>query len=135
MIKEFIEKQYFIVNFDTLDVADVMLMNEDKTEEEVLANDLQYIQELLYKNGLSMEEFEGSTATIVYNRKERALYITLDANNKEYKLSLLEFFGYEKYKKVTSYFFAHTTVKIRDVSIQIGGIIDKNYGIKFKVRI
>ena len=133
MLKDFIQKQYFIVNFDTQDIADVIHWNEGKTKEEILAEDMQYMDKLLDKEALSLERLEGSTATIGFDRDERALYITLDINDKKYKLSLLEFLEYEKYKKLRSYFLADAVVAIKDVSFQIGGVVDRNYGIKFKI--
>jgi len=135
MLKEFIEKQYFIVNLDTLDIADVMVEDENKTEEEIASRDVEYVNVLLNEDNLTIKKLEGSSAIIKFDREKRALHITLDINDQEYKLSLLELLEYGKYKQVTSYFLTDTQVILKDISPQIGGIIDKNYGFKFMVSI
>lgn len=91
MLKEFIEKQYFIVNLNTRDIADEMFENGDKTEDEIASSDMVYINQLFSENDLTMEKLEGSGARIIFNNNEKALFITLDANEKEHGLSLLEF--------------------------------------------
>ena len=133
MLKEFIEKQYFIVNMDIQDIADGMIEDENKTEDEIEAEDVAYVHILLSEDNLTIRKLEGSSAIIKYNREDRALYITLGVNSQEYKLSLLEFLEYNKYKKITSYFLAETQVVLRNISLQIGGVIDKNYGFKFMI--
>jgi len=133
MQKEFIEKQYFIVNLDTMDIADVLFDNGEQTEEEIAKSDIQYLDKLFEKDGLNIILLENSRAKMKFNRKERVLYITLDLNHKEYKLSLLNFLEYNKYKKLYQYFLAETEVLLHDVSYQIGGMIDKNYGFKFMI--
>ena len=133
MLKEFIEKQYFIVNMDVQDIADGMIEDENKTEDEIESEDVAHVHILLSEDNLTIKKLEGSSAIIKYNREERALYITLGVNSQEYKLSLLEFLEYNKYKKITSYFLADTKVALKDVSPQIGGVIDKNYGFKIMI--
>ena len=135
MLKEFMEKQYFIVNMDVQDIADGMIENENKTLDEIESEDVAYVQILLREDNLTIKKLEASSAIIKYNREERILYITLGVNNQKYKLSLLEFLEYNKYKKITSYFLVDTQIILRDVSPQIGGVIDKNYGFKFMISI
>jgi len=135
MLKEFMEKQYFIVNMDVQDIADGMIENENKILDEIESEDVAYVQILLREDNLTIKKPEASSAIIKYNREERILYITLCVNNQKYKLSLLEFLEYNKYKKITSYFLVDTQVILRDVSPQIGGVIDKNYGFKFMITI
>jgi len=135
MLKEFMEKQYFIVNMDVQDIADGMIENENKTLDEIESEDVAYVQILLREDNLTIKKLEASSAIIKYNREERILYITLGVNNQKYKLSLLEFLEYNKYKKITSYFLVDTQVILRDVSPQMGGVIDKNYGFKFMISI
>ena len=135
MLKKFIEKQYFIINLDMMDIADAMFDTDDQTEEEIKKLDIQYLDELLEKDKLNISNLENSRAKIKFNREERVLYITLNFNNKEYKLSLLDFLEYNKYKKLTRYFLAETEVVLYNFSYQIGGIIDKNYGFKFMMKI
>jgi len=135
MLKEFIEKQYFIVNLDTMDIADVLFDSEELSEEEIKKIDIQYLNKLLEEDGLTISSLENSCAKIKFNREKRVLYITLNFNDNEYKLSLLNFLEYNEYKKLTKYFLGETGVVLQNVSYQIGGIIDKNYGFKFKVLI
>jgi hypothetical protein len=133
MLKEFIEKQYFIVNFDKMDIADVMFDTEGQNEEEIKRTDIQYLDKLLEEDGLNISSLKNSRAKIKFNREERALYITLGLNNRDYKLSLLDFLEYDKYKKLTQYFLAETEIVFQNVSYQIGGIIDKNYDKHIKI--
>ncbi len=76
MLKEFIEKQYFIVNLDTLDIADAMVEDGDKTEEEIASRDVEYVNVLLNEDDLTIKKFEGSSAIIKFDREERTLHIT-----------------------------------------------------------
>jgi len=135
MLKEFIEKQYFIVNMDVKDIADSMIEDEGKTEDRIAYEDILYIDQLLQENSLSINKLEGSSAIIQYNHEERALYITLNINEQMCKVTLLDFLEDNKYKKITSYFLGKTHVLLKNVSYQIGGSIDKNYGFKFMVEI
>lgn len=135
MLKEFIEKQYFIVNLATIDIADAMVENENKTEDEITSRDIECVNALLRENSLTIKKLERSSAIIKFNHEERALYIILGVNSQKYKLSLLKFVEFHKYKKLTSCFLIETKVVLRDISPQIGGIIDINYGFKFMINL
>lgn len=126
-----IEKQYFIVNLENVDIADAMISGEEKTEEEIESEDVDRLKRLLNEEGIALNTLNGQEAEIVFDMHERALFIEL--NNKIYKLSMLEFLGYDKYKKITNYFLQKTSVILKNPSEQIGGIIDKNYGFKFMI--
>ena len=134
MLIEMIEKQIFLINLENIDIADVMLEQEDQDENynEALEDSL-YLQELLVHEKLELEKLNGSKAVVSY--KDKVLSIELAENNTEYRLSILEFLDYPKYKKMTSYFLKPMHVTIKNVSEQIGGIIDKNYGLKFMITI
>jgi hypothetical protein len=132
MLVEMIEKQIFLINLGNMDIADVMLEKEDQGEnyDEKLEDSL-YLKELLVHEKLELNELDASKAVISY--KDKVLSITLQENNTKYTLSILEFLEYPKYKKITSYFLGSVNVTIKNVSEQIGGIIDKNYGFKFMI--
>ncbi len=125
-----IEEQYFIINLMNVDIADRMWAEECADDEEE-QDDSNYLQELLTKDKLSLDELEGSNAVLSY--KDKVLSIYLENNNKEYRLSIMEFLGSEKYKKLTNYFLGRTNVVLKNVSEQVGGVIDTNYGFKFMI--
>jgi len=129
MFKELIEKQKFIINLENIDIADVMHEQEEQDED----YDDMHLGELLEHEKLDLIKLEGSRAIINYKNKK--LSIKLEQNNTEYKLSMLEFLDYPTYKKITGYFLEPVHVTITNVSKQIGGIIDKNYGFKVMVSI
>ena len=125
-----IEEIYFIVNFETVGMADVMTQEDDEydlsDEEQVLA--------LLNEEGLSPDRLNGSTA--IMQNVNKKLLIKFDANNTIYKPSLLVFEdNYQKFIRISNTFLKPKRARLREVSPQIGGIIDKNYGIKFKIDI
>jgi len=126
-----IEKQYFIANLETVDIADVLINNEDKSEEEVKLEDRSILSELLNEKGIVLDNLNGQEAEIFFDKHERALFVELHGN--VYRLSMLEFLEYDRYKKITNYFLQKTTVVLKNCSEQIGGIIDKNYGFKFMI--
>lgn len=132
-IKGIIEKQYFIVNLMNVDIADMLWADEcrDDDDENEL-DDSEYTQGLLTQEELNLNELENSRAVINY--KDKVLSICL-YNNKVYRLSLMEFLGCETYKKLTSYFLGRTNIVLKNVSEQVGGIIDTNYGFKFMIEI
>lgn len=132
-IKETIENEYFIVNLENVDIADMMWAEECRDEDnEVEVDDFEYVQSLLAQQELNMNNLENSKAVISF--KDKVLSIRLE-NNKEYRLSIMKFLGYEIYKKLTTYFSKPTEVVLKNVSEQVGGIIDTNYGFKFMVEI
>lgn len=124
-----IEKQYFIVNLETVDIADAIINDEDKNEEEIKLEDTNFLNELLYERGIVLDNLNGQEAEIFFDKQKRTLFIELHGN--KYKLSILEFLEYDRYKKITNYFLQRTNVVLKNCSEQIGGIIDKNYGFKF----
>lgn len=126
-----IEKQCFIVNLEKLDIADVIFDSEGRSGEEIEIEDAGYLKKLLTQEGINLENLDGQQVDIVFDRDKRALLIEL--NGKAYTLSILEFLGYDKYKKITNYFLQKTSVVLKNPSEQIGGIIDKNYGFKFMI--
>lgn len=130
-IVNLVEKQYFIVNLETVDIADVMINNEDKSEEEVKLEDTSYLSELLNEKGIVLDSLNEQEAEIFFDKKARALFVELHGN--VYRLSMLEFLEYDRYKKITNYFLKKTAVVLKNCSEKIGGIIDKNYGFKFMI--
>lgn len=131
--KEMIEKQYFIVNLMNVDIADMMWAKECRGDDEDEIDDAEYVEELLVEEGLKLEELEDSIAIVRY--RDKALYIRLANNDKEYRMSIMEYLEYPKYKKLTGYFLGPTNVILKKISEQVGGIIDTNYGFKFMIEI
>ena len=132
--KEMIEKQFFIVNLENVDIADVLYEADYlDNHSDVEFDDSEYLQKLLAQEELDFKTLENSKAIVKY--KDTILSICFKNSDKEYKLSLMEFLGYPIYKKLTSYFLGQTDVTIKNVSEQIGEIIDTNYGFKFMVEI
>ena len=134
MLVEMIEKQIYLINLENMDIADVLCAQEDQDEDynEELEDSL-HIEELLRHEKLDLAALEGSSAIISY--KDRVFSITLQENNIKYKLSMIEYLEYPQYKKVTGFFLGPANVTLKEVSEQIGGIIDKNYGFKFMITI
>jgi len=134
MLVEMIEKQIFLINLENMDIADVMFGQEDRAEDyDEKLEDSMHLKKLLEHEKLELSKLDASKAIVSY--KNRILSIKLEENNTEYKLSMLEFLDYPKYKKITGYFLGPVHVILKDVSEQIGGIIDKNYGFKFMITI
>lgn len=134
MLIEMIEKQIFLINLENMDIADVMFAQEEEGEDyDEVHEDCTYLMQLLEAEKLELSKLNGSSAIINY--KNRVFSIELQENNTQYKLSMLEFLGFPKYKKITGYFLEPVHVTIKSVSEQIGGIVDKNYGFKFMITI
>lgn len=134
-IKETIEKQFFIMNFYSKDIADVMYepkeYGEEYDEDKV---DKEHMEELLQHEDLNLKDLDGTKAYMKYDRDDRKFILSFD-NGKIYPLSLLEYLDRPVFKKMISYFLGAAEVTIINPSPQIGGYIDKNYGIKFNVKI
>lgn len=126
-----IEKQCFVLNLENIDIADVMMNEEGKSKEEIKIKDTNYFEDLLAVENINLEYLDGEQAYMIFNQNHKTLLI--DINDKAHRLSILDFLEYDKYKKVANYFLQKTRVTLKDPSEQIGGVINKNYGFKFKI--
>jgi len=124
------EDIYMIVNFETIDVADMMIMDEDQ-KDDLLEND--YVSMLLKAYGLSYDILEGSNATL--HNVNKTLYIRFEESQSVFQITLLERMELHKYIRFVTSFNFPKKVKLYDVSSQVGGIIDTNFGVKFKIKI
>lgn len=118
----------FLINFEKDDYADIMVKEKDE-----FILDENRVFNILQEEGLSLNRLNGSVATIQNFKKQ--LYIKLDSNNAVYALSLLNFIELSEFIKLANTFLHPQKVKLSEVSPQIGGYIDRNYGIKFKIDI
>jgi hypothetical protein len=159
-----IEELEFLVNFATDDIADVMFEQEQEREEyisrrkngELTAEEIQaeslwtedekaYYEEnenlsdedrvldYLKDEDLSIELLNGSTAII--ENKNKQLSIQFSVNNKKYKVTFVEFMDRDIFFEVVNLFKQPKQVTLSNVSPQIGGIIDINFGIKFNIQL
>lgn len=122
---------YFLINLDTDDLAEKMIREED--EEYPLVEENEHIDNLLEEENLSISTLENSFATISNINKK--LYIQFDVNEKTYHPTFLEYIELPKFIQFARFFDIPQKVKIIKVSPQIGGYIDTNYGIKFKIEV
>jgi hypothetical protein len=123
-----IEEIVFLVNFLTEDIADITMeyCKHDCSGEEVLN---QTLEEL----GLSIPKIAYNTASMVHHNKQ--LNIQFFNNMNLFRVSILEYLDRDKFFELIGFFKEPKKIKIIDLSPQIGGIIDKNYGIKFKIKV
>ena len=123
-----IEEIVFLVNFRTEDIADITMeyCKHDCSDEEVLN---QALEEL----GLSIPKIAHNTSSMVHHNKQ--LNIQFFNNMNLFRVSILEYLDRDKFFELIGFFKEPKKIKIIDPSPQIGGIIDKNYGIKFKIKI
>lgn len=82
---------------------------------------------------LSIELLNGSTAII--ENKNKQLSIQFSVNNKKYKVTFVEFMDRDIFFEVVNLFKQPKQVTLSNVSPQIGGIIDINFGIKFNIQL
>jgi hypothetical protein len=122
---------YIIINFETDDLAERMIREED--EEYPSVPNEEHVLNLLREEGLNFSDLENSFA--VMHNVNKKLFIQLEANNVVYQPSLLKRLELPLYVKYAHFFNSPKKVRIVDVSPQIGGIIDINYGIKFKIQV
>jgi len=124
-----IENIEFLINFATEDIAEVM-MEEDSDND---ISDEEYVQSLLEEENLSIEKLDKLTAFIVNDKK--SLKIKFIGIDKYYTLLLLDFIDKNIFFVIVNFFKNPKEVKIINPSAQVGGIIDKNYGVKFKIKL
>lgn len=125
------EDIYLIINFETDDLAERMMRDAD--EKYPTVSDDEHVNNLLDQVGLSYAILDESFATI--HNVDKRLYVRLEANNEVYTLTPLEYIQpIQKYLTFVNSFNSPKKVKVYDVSAQVGGIIDTNYGIKFKIK-
>ena len=112
------------------------LLDEDEKayyEEDGSISDEDRVLGYLKDEDLSIELLNGSTAMI--ENKNKQLSIQFSVNNKSYKASFVEFLGRDIFFELVKIFIQPKQVIISNVSPQIGGIIDTNFGIKFKIQL
>jgi len=126
-----IEDMYILLNLDTDELEERMIRKED--EGYLTMSDEEHIKILLKEDGLSLSSLEGSFATI--HNVDKKLYIRFEENEKIYTPTLLNFIEFPRYIKYANTFNTPKKVKLIEVSSQVGGHIDINYGIKFKIQI
>jgi len=124
-----LEDKYLLLNFDTDDLAEQMTREEDEKYPPI--SDDKHINIVLKEEGLSIKSLEGSFATI--HNVDNKLFIKFDENSRIYTPTLLKFIEAPLYIKFVTSFDSPKKVKLLNVSSQIGGYIDTNYGIKFKI--
>lgn len=100
--------------------------NENLSDEDLVLN---YIKD----EDLSIELLNGSTAII--ENKNKQLSIQFSVNNKKYKITFVEFMDRDIFFEVVNLFKQPKQVTLSNVSPQIGGIIDINFGIKFNIQL
>jgi hypothetical protein len=100
--------------------------NENLSDEDRV---LDYIKD----EDLSIELLNGSTAII--ENKNKQLSIQFSVNNKKYKVTFVEFMDRDVFFEVVNLFKQPKQVTLSNVSPQIGGIIDINFGIKFNIQL
>jgi hypothetical protein len=125
----YLEKKYLLLNLDTDDLAEQMIKEEDYKH--TSTSDEKHINNLLKEHGLSISSLEGSYATI--HNVDNKLYIRFDINTKIYSPTLLEYIEKPLFIKFATSFNIPKKVRILNASTQVGGYIDTNYGIKFKI--
>lgn len=157
----------FLVNFETDDIADVMVggmfdeereeyllrrkngeLTEAKIEAESLwdddkkayysedyqeSSDEDRVLQCLKDEELSIDALTNSTAII--SKEARQLSITFETNQKKYRATFLDFLDRDIYFQIVNSFAKPLKVQLYDVAPQFGGVIDKNYGIKFMIRV
>jgi len=127
-----IEDIYLVVNFETDDIAEQMIREDDEQYPPVLEDE--HVDNLLKHEDCSIEELEGSLATM--QNINKTLYIRFDVNREVYTVTPLDYIQpLQKYIKFVTSFDFPKKVNIVDVSAQVGGFIDTNYGIKFKIKL
>jgi len=126
-----LEDKYLLINLDTDDLAEQIM--RDDNEPYPPTSDEKHIDNLLEEEGLSINSLEGSMATI--HNVNNKIYIRFDENNNIYTPTLLEYIERPLFIKFAISFNTPKKVKILDVSPQVGGHIDTNYGIKFKIEL
>lgn len=123
-----IEEIVFLVNFRTEDIADITMeyCKHDCSDEEILHQTLEELE-------LSIPKIAHSAASMVHHNKQ--LNIQFFNNMNLFRVSILEYLDRDKFFELIGFFKEPKKIKIIDPSPQIGGFIDKNYGIKFKIKI
>lgn len=123
-----IEEIVFLINFKTEDIADIMIgnCNHNCSDEEV-------VNQILEKVGLSISKIAHNTASMVHHNRQLNIQFFNDMNL--YKVSILDYLERNIFIELISFFKEPKKIKIIDPSPQIGGFIDKNYGVKFKIKI
>jgi len=124
-----IEDIYFVVNFYTEDMADRMMEEDDENFVKIPENEM--VMNFLKEEGLSIDLLNGATG--VMKNIDKTLLVEFGINNETYRATLLEFIGFKEFLGVVNTFLEYKKVKFIDVSTQVGGVIDTNYGIKFKI--
>lgn len=145
-IKKIIEDNILIINLYTIDNDEIMLSEmfdaQDgifKTKEEEELEDKKYIDKLLKDNNLNIDKLENSFAYMYYNEDSKLFTIQLNDNKYYdkyiYPISFMEFLDRDIYFKIRKYFINPKKVIMKNISHQIGGVIDKNYGVKFNIEV
>ncbi|MDD5159083.1 MAG: hypothetical protein PHI47_03455 [Sulfuricurvum sp.] len=112
------------------------LWSEDEKayyEENENLSDEDRVLDYLKDEDLSIELLNGSTAII--ENKNKQLNIQFSVNNKKYKVTFVEFMDRDIFFEVVNLFKQPKQVTLSNVSPQIGGIIDINFGIKFNIQL
>lgn len=102
-------------------------------EENENLSDEDRVLDYLKDEDLSIELLNGSTAII--ENKNKQLSIQFSVNNKKYKVTFVEFMDRDIFFEVVNLFKQPKQVTLSNVSPQIGGIIDINFGIKFNIQL
>ena len=123
-----IEEIVFLVNFGTDDIADIMMGDCEHN-----CSDEEFLNQILQKEGLSIPKIAHSTANMVHHNKQ--LNIQFFNNMNLFKVSIIEYLDRDKFFELIGFFKESKKIKIIEPSPQIGGFIDKNYGIKFKIKV
>lgn len=99
-------------------------------EENENLSDEDRVLDYLKDEDLSIELLNGSTAII--ENKNKQLSIQFSVNNKKYKVTFVKFMDRDVFFEVVNLFKQPKQVTLSNVSPQIGGIIDINFGIKWE---
>lgn len=102
-------------------------------EENENLSDEDRVLDYLKDEDLSIELLNGSTAII--ENKNKQLSIQFSVNNKKYKVTFVEFMDRDVFFEVVNLFKQSKQVTLSNVSPQIGGIIDMNFGVKFNIQL
>ena len=121
-----IEEIVFLVNFGTDDIADIMMGDCEHN-----CSDEEFLNQILQKEGLSIPKIAHSAASMVHHNKQ--FNIQFFNNMNLYKVSILDYLEKDLFMELISIFKEPKKIKIIEPSPKIGGFIDKNYGVKFKI--
>jgi hypothetical protein len=125
--KERLENIFFSVTL----YLESMIFKEDSDEDETQSPEETALS-VIEKDGLSLEQIEGSFA--ILHNIDKQLYVYFEENKKVYIATVLEEFdGIGDFIAAVKSFDTPKGVKIREVSPNVGGWIDTHYGFKFKI--